>query len=123
MSRLIFQFLILSFLSVSCADFNVGRSYLSEMDHDDSTYFKPREDFNVVAGDTGRDWMTDRERRNRTPGSEFDREEDLKLRSLKKELRDLEGVQTEQNLAFYEKYKELNKKHNDRRKKNVTSTV
>lgn len=89
----------------SCADLHIGRSYLSEMEHDDSTFFSPREDFPIVAGDSGRYWLSDQERKQRTPASSDEQFEDLKTLHLKKELRDLEGLQSEENLALYEQYR------------------
>ena len=91
--------------TVSCSQFLTGRSYLSEMEHNNGTYFTPREDFPVVAGDTGRDWETDEERNQRTPASEEDLRADRTRRQLKQELRELEGRQSDQALAFYDKYK------------------
>lgn len=105
MSRQLFQIFTIALMTASCAELNIGRSYLTEMEHDDSRYFKPQEDFQVVSGDTGKDWMDERERRARTPASENDLADDYQTRSLKKELRDLEGMQTEENLEFYQKYK------------------
>lgn len=105
MSFKLIHFSLLIIFSVGCADLNIGRSYLSEMEHDDSHYFNPREDFPVVAGDSGRDWMSDSERRERTPASEHDIAEDQTTRVLKNELRQLESLQTEENLEFYNTHK------------------
>lgn len=93
------------FSSVSCSQFLTGRSYLSEMEHNDGRFFSPREDFRVVSGDTGRDWETSEERNERTPTSEADQQNERSRRLLKQELRDLEGQQSDQSLAFYDKYK------------------
>lgn len=96
-------FLILG-LPVSCSTFHTGRTYLTEMEHDDSSFFTPRNDFPVVAGDSGRYWMNEQERRQRTPASEDELKDDLTTRTLKRELRELESVQTEENLEFYNQY-------------------
>lgn len=89
----------------SCSAFQTGRTYLTEMEQDDSSFFNPREDFPVVAGDTGRFWNTESERRARTPTSIEEREEDLHSRSLRHELKDLEGSQSEESLNQYSSHK------------------
>lgn len=100
-ARFITLFLLL-LLQVGCADMQVGRSYLSEMEQDDSSFFNPKDDFPVVVGDSGKDWMSDSERRNRTPLSEEDIADNMASRALKSELRTLEGMQTEDSLEFYQ---------------------
>lgn len=102
MFRLSFFFLIL-FTITSCAQFHTGRSYLSEMEHDDSRMFNPEEDFPVVAGDTGEMGMSSSERRNRTPASEEDVALSRSRKSLRNELRDLEGNLSEEQVEDYEK--------------------
>lgn len=97
--------LTLMMTTASCSQFLTHRDYLTEMEHDDSTFFKPREDFQVVSGDEGKAWETNTERRERTPASESDLQEDLGRRSLKQELRNLEGKLSENSLEFYEQYK------------------
>lgn len=101
--RLIFTFLFI--LPVGCTQFQTGRTYLTEMEHDDSSFFTPREDFPVVAGDNGRWWTNEEERRARTPASEVDRYESRYNRSLHNELRQLEGLQSSESLEFYNQYK------------------
>lgn len=99
---------ILSFLltlPIGCTQFQTGRTFLSEMEHDDSSFFSPQEDFPVVAGDSGRYWMNEEERRARTPASEEDIMETRYSRSLINELRSLEDLQSEESLAFYNRYK------------------
>jgi len=93
------------FSAVSCSQFLTHRDYLSEMQHDDSTYFKPREDFPVMAGDTGRDWETNAERMSRTPASVSDIEEEKSLSFLQRELKDLERNQPEKATKLYEDHK------------------
>jgi hypothetical protein len=91
--------------SVSCSQFLTGRSYLSEMEHNDGRFFNPREDFPVVAGDNGRDWETTEERNERTPTSETDLAAERSRRRLKQELRELENQQSDQALEEYDKHK------------------
>lgn len=101
------KLILLSFLlsSVSCSQFLSQRSYLSQMEHDDSTFFNPRTDFPVVVGDTGRDWETKTERLSRTPDTESEVQDDQGRRFLKQELKALEGRQADEDLAFYETHK------------------
>lgn len=101
MSARYFIFLSL-FAFTGCAELYTGRSYLSEMERDDSSFFNPREDFPIVAGDSGRDWMSESERRQRTPASAQDLSENMASRALKSELRTLEGMQTEESFEMYQ---------------------
>lgn len=99
-------FLTLMLLSsVSCSQFLTGRSYLSEMEHNDGRFFNPREDFPVVAGDSGRDWETTEERNERTPTSETDLAAERGRRRLRQELRELENQQSDEALEEYDKHK------------------
>jgi len=95
----------ISIFSISCAQFETGRSYLSEMSHDDSRFFSPREDFPIVAGDTGRYWNTENEQRRRTPASDLDIIEMKRARLFERELAELEDSQSSDALTFYEKFK------------------
>ena len=89
----------------SCAGFHTGRTYLSEMEHDDSRFFQPETDFPVVGGDSGRYHHTEAETRDRTPASTHDIAEDNRRRALKQELRELEDTQSDGALEFYEEHK------------------
>ena len=61
----------------ACAELPTGRTYLSEMEHDDSTFYHPDEDFPVVGGDAEVTGMSmDEYRRNRLPRTESERGED-----------------------------------------------
>ena len=95
----------LALSNVSCSQYLSHRSYLSQMEHDDSTFFNPRTDFPVVVGDTGRDWETRKERLSRTPDTESEVQDDQGRRILKQELKTLEGRQADEDLAFYELHK------------------
>lgn len=90
--------------ATGCSQFAPSRDYLSEMEHDDSGFYNPG-DFPIVAGDTGRTFETSQERRNRTPASAADLQEDRAVHFLREELHMLEGKQSEEALAFYEQYK------------------
>jgi hypothetical protein len=95
---------ILMLLASSCSQFAPSRDYLSEMERDDAGFYNAG-DFPVVAGDTGRTHETSQERRQRTPASALDLQEDRTSEFLKHELRTLEGSESEEGLAFYEQYK------------------
>lgn len=91
-------------LLASCA-FTPERSYLAEMEHDDSTFFEPRKDFNVIAGDEGISWRTDEVWRARTPADETQLKSEREQRVLENHLRKLESVQSEGALKHYEQVK------------------
>jgi hypothetical protein len=99
--------LFLLAITTGCADLSTGRSYLTEMEQDDAHFFSPRKDFPVLAGDSGQDWMSESERKRRTPASQDDIMEDRTSRALKAELRQLEGLQSEDSLELYNQYKHL----------------
>lgn len=93
-------------LSTSCSQFTTGRSYLSEMEHDDSTFFNPNEDFPVVAGDNGQWGHTKQDIRARTPASEEDKLQVRERYALKEELRRLEDQLEGHALTMYDNHKE-----------------
>ena len=99
------SFLICILVAASCGQFQTHRDYLSEMENDDSSFFNPRKDFPVVAGDTGRDWETNSERARRTPASSYDQQATKGRKHLDQELKQLEGKQSDAALVLYEKYK------------------
>ncbi len=92
-------------LNQSCTQMMPHRDYLSEMDYDDSGYYRPNEDFPVMVGDTGKVGESKFERRRRTPASEFERQDRQGEKYLQAELRDLEGRQTEEQFELYDKYR------------------
>ncbi len=90
----------------ACAEFPTGRSYLSEMEHDDSSFYRPDEDFPVVGGDAEVTGMSmDEYRRNRLPRTEEEKSYDREAQVLRHELKALEGSQSEEEFEFYQKYK------------------
>lgn len=103
----LYKLLLLSITlsTVGCTQMIVHRDYLSEMEQNDDRYFNPREDFPVMAGDTGRTWESASERRSRTPASAEELEQERSQRFLKDELRSLEGKLSEDDFNFYEKHK------------------
>ena len=98
-------FLILIMGLSSCSQFMTHRDYVAEMERDDSSFFNPRVDFPVVAGDTGRDWESTSDRKNRTPASVDEIQDNESRRFLTQELRKLEGQQSDNALEQYEKNK------------------
>ena len=98
-------FLILLMGLTSCSQFMTHRDYVAEMERDDSSFFNPRVDFPVVAGDTGRDWESTSDRKNRTPASVDEIQDNKSRRYLTQELRKLEGQQSDNALEQYEKNK------------------
>lgn len=103
LKKLTFMTMLVS--AASCSQFLTHRDYLSEMQHDDSTFFKPREDFPVMAGDTGRDWETNADRMSRTPASVSDLQEEKSRSFLQHELKDLERNQSEEATKLYDNHK------------------
>lgn len=97
---------LLSFFFLSsCSYFPTGRSYLSEMEHDDSSFYSPEEDFPIVAGDNGEFGLSEKERRSRTPASEYDVGQSKDQMALRQELKNLENSQGEYAQENYQKYK------------------
>jgi hypothetical protein len=104
MTRYLFPIILLTFSA--CAEFPVGRSYLSEMDHDDSSFYRPDEDFPVVGGDAEVAGMSmDEYRKKRMPRSEEDKSGDRQTQFLRQELRALESAQSEEESEHYNQYK------------------
>lgn len=104
MTRYLFLTILLTLSA--CADLPTGRSYLSEMEHDDSTFYHPDEDFPVVGGDAEVTGMSmDEYRRNRLPRTESERGLDREGKILRQELRSLESGLAEDDQEFYQKHK------------------
>ncbi|MES2527839.1 MAG: hypothetical protein V4598_12165 [Bdellovibrionota bacterium] len=104
MTRYLILTIMLTFSA--CAELPTGRTYLSEMEHDDSTFYHPDEDFPVVGGDAEVTGMSaDEYRRNRLPRTESERGLDREGQILRKELRALESSQSEEEQEFYQQYK------------------
>jgi hypothetical protein len=93
------------FLVASCSQFQTGRSFLTEMDHDDSSSFDAGSDFPIMIGDTGRTWRNEKEVIERTPASKYELLERKEERSLMAELHDVERTQSEHAQQLYELHK------------------
>jgi hypothetical protein len=90
-----------------------SRSYLSEMDQEDAGFYSPG-DFPIMAGDTGRTFETQEERRRRTPSSEADIQHSRTRDFLKHELRTLESRQSDEAMKEYQQYKPKLKTESER---------
>ncbi len=94
----------LSALLGGCA-FVTDRTYLAEMEDDDSSLFEPREDFAVIPGDEGRVGRGPDDIRRRTPASTSEllhrREEAALARTLSR----LEGEQSEAAFKHYQQHR------------------
>ncbi|MCE3011791.1 MAG: DUF2845 domain-containing protein [Proteobacteria bacterium] len=97
--------IILSLTLITSCAFVPERSHLAEMEHDDSTFFEPRKDFNVIPGDEGISWRTDEVWRARTPADETQLKSEREQRVLDNHLRKLESAQSEGALKHYEQIK------------------
>ena len=89
---------------VSCG-LTPQRSYLAEMEHDDSTLFEPRKDFNVIPGDEGISWRSDEMWRARIPADEFQLKSEREERVMHNHLNKLERSQSEGAQQHYDKIK------------------
>lgn len=90
---------------LSCSHF-IDRSYLAEMEQEDSSYFNPQTDFPIMAGDTGRYWLNDKERAQRTPSSDGEFYEHGETSLLRSELYHLEKNQSEYSYNLYNEHKD-----------------
>ncbi len=97
-------FLLALSLFTSCA-FVPDRSYLAEMEHDDSSFFEPRKDFNVIPGDEGISWRTDDVWRARTPVDDSQLKSEREQRVFENQLRKLEAAQSDGAKKHYEQIK------------------
>lgn len=97
-------FLVLTLPLAACS-LVPNRSYLAEMEDDDSAFFQPREDFPVVPGDSGRSWRTQKDWQRRTPASETSRLREREEVSLENELAKLESAQSEGAANHYQQYR------------------
>lgn len=95
----------LIFALTGCAQFEMGRSYLSEMEHDDSSFYTPEDDFPVMAGDTGKRGRALEDYAPATPESEEDRYQRQSQDSLKGELNSLENKLSDNKSELYQKHK------------------
>ena len=91
--------------TVGCSQFASRRDYLSEMESEPNQFFNPYSDFPVVAGDNGEFGISEEERKQRTPASEFDLAAQRNTLSLEQELETLEGKESEDTINYYNKYR------------------
>lgn len=81
------------------------RSYLAEMEEDDSSLFEPRTDFPVVPGDTGRDYRSAQEWKRRIPASETMRQREREEAMLDEQLVRLENSQSTEAAQHYQQFR------------------
>lgn len=113
MTRYLFPTILLALSA--CAELPMGRSYLTEMEHEDSSFYHPDEDFPVVGGDAQVKGMSmDEYRRSRLPRTESDRMYDRQTQALHQELRSLESSQPEEELEFYNQHKKKFATHSEK---------
>ncbi len=96
--------LVLLTMVASCA-LTPQRSFLTEMEHDDSSLFEAGRDFPVVPGDTGRAWRGKKEWKKRIPASHTAQLREREKRSLEDDLKRLESKQSDGELAQYKKFR------------------
>lgn len=97
--------LLMLFLSTGCSQLMTNRTYLSEMEYDDTPFYNPSHDFPVMAGDTGRRGRSLEDYAPATPRSREERYESETRLTLRQELRQLEDRQNQDSLEFYEAHK------------------
>lgn len=102
MRRLLLSSLI---LFSSCSQLEMGRSYLTEMEYNDSPFYSPAEDFPIMAGDSGDMGRTLSDYGPATPLSKEEQYAKQSTIALEEELRHLEAQQNEQSHEFYEGHK------------------
>jgi hypothetical protein len=100
-----FFLLVCCLFLTACSTLGTNRTYLSEMESDDSHYFEAGVDFPVLAGDSGRTWRSKSEWNNRIPASEKTNQYRKVKSSLRTELRELEASLADNSLALYEQHK------------------
>jgi len=86
-----FLIVIIVFLSSGCSGWLHNRSYLKEMEQVKDNFFVPRKDFEVVSGDSGKQFRSKREITRRTPLTYKKRQQRRRKRSLLRELDQKEG--------------------------------
>lgn len=91
----------------ACAQFQTGRSYLTEMEYDDTPYYNPSVDFPVLAGDTGSRGRTLEDYAPATPLSQEAAYARKRETSLEGELLRLEDSQSEEGQESYQKSKKF----------------
>jgi len=104
--------LLLSLIS-SCAMLD-HRSFEDEMDHETDGAFIPGEDFDVIAGDTGRAYRTREEVLERTPMSESQKYTLNEEKILAEELAEKESSLDEDELSRYTNIEPLLKNPSER---------
>lgn len=79
----------------------LDRSYIAQMEQDDSRFFMAGRDFPVMSGDTGNPYRTKEEIKKRTPASVREQKAQKEELSLKQELAQKEESMSEFEMAEY----------------------
>ena len=105
---------VMIFAFQSCSTFLPHRSFEEKMSSNESSFFTPEEDFDVVSGDVkqGRASMSDILRR--TPASVQEKEQFSAHNALENELKSLEESQTTEGYYHYLEYKDRLETTSDR---------
>lgn len=90
-----------------CAELLSHRTFVREMDHDDTPYFMANEDFQTVSGDTGKAYRSNKDLMNRTPASYYGKRQYLQRQALEQEFQKLLGrlsPKAMEEFEYYEKH-------------------
>ena len=102
-----FFILLIAFMNVGCSGWLHKRSFLMEMDEIKDNFFVPRKDFEVVSGDTGKQFRSKREIARRTPLTYKKRQIRDKKNSIIRELAKKEGALSRREYKRYKQHREL----------------
>ena len=101
-----FIFIIL-FLNAGCSSWLHQRTFLKEMDEVKDGFFIPRKDFEVISGDTGKQFRSKREIERRTPLTAKKRQKRDLNNFLSSELNDKESRLSKRESRRYRSNREL----------------
>jgi hypothetical protein len=99
------HFFSLLVLLTGCAQFQTGRTYLSDMGSDSQSFYNPHTDFPIVAGDNEDFGLSQDELYERAPRTEEEVRERRFRQILQEELHALESGQSGGAAKLYTKYK------------------
>ena len=102
-----FCILIILFLSTGCSSWVHQRTFLKEMDEMKDGFFIPRDDFEIVSGDSGKQFRSKREIARRTPLTNKKRRKRDLNNYLSNELNYKEGRLTKRESRRYRDNREL----------------
>lgn len=104
--RLLIPSVVIFSCLTGCAGFSTGRSFLTESnDSYSSSFFDPREDFPVMAGDSGELGRSEEYFSDHQPKTREEMERDRTTMILERELAQLQNEQSESNAELYNLHK------------------